>query len=528
MDSYSTNTATKSKEKSTRFTYKDLVDVHGFLKELNLQQYIPAFIEEGFESLSAIREITEEDLIALNVKRGHRRVIQRGIATLNGIPKTQPLLVVASPMINTTNTTTTTTAATAAAVAANTAANSNTKNPSAFTPIQSCSNLGRTSKSIDNNSSEGSAYTNSGYGSMGSPRRTSSTQPKYDSSNSSQYMSGGGGGGRGTNNTHHELMILDPPSSEQASSNDDTSNNNHSNKNMVLAENSRSSFSSNDDDEDDEDDADADGNMETPIKRKYRRHPKPDKNAPIKPPSAYIMFSNDARAQLKDHNMSFVEIAKLVGDQWKNLGINLKHQYERTAMRAKDQYIDALNAYRQTNEYKNYQTYLNNFKSEQDATNRKIARLRKKAKRESPSSGSMADSSSNAETNIKTRRSDASLGSSHSTDQDNPRSSSSSGSSDIYKVHLKNNPPHHNKGASSDENSSVVRNAPNHHHHHQHGNASSEDSSTTRQLSRQEMEEDNNGGECYSPQQNAPPFVNDSMVESNYHRLPFSDKTAAT
>lgn len=138
-------------------------------------------------------------------------------------------------------------------------------------------------------------------------------------------------------------------------------------------------------------------------------------------------------------------------------------------------------------------------------------------------SGSMADSSSNAETNIKTRRSDASLGSSHSTDQDNPRSSSSSGSSDIYKVHLKNNPPHQKGTASSDENSSVVRNAPN-----AHGNASSEDSSTTRQLSRQEMEEDNNGGECYSPQQNAPPFVNDSMVESNYHRLPFSDKTAAT
>lgn len=186
---------------------------------------------------------------------------------------------------------------------------------------------------------------------MSSPRRTSSTQAKYDSSNSSQYMSGGGGG----HHTHHELMILDPPSSEQASSNEDTSNHHHqhnNNKNRVLVENSRSSFSSNDDDEEEEDDADADGNMETPIKRKYRRHPKPDKNAPIKPPSAYIMFSNDARAQLKDHNMSFVEIAKLVGDQWKNLGINLKHQYERTAMRAKDQYIDALNAYRQTNEYK--------------------------------------------------------------------------------------------------------------------------------------------------------------------------------
>ncbi|KAI8095811.1 high mobility group box domain-containing protein, partial [Thamnidium elegans] len=305
MDSFTTNA--KSKERLS-FTYQNLGNVTDFLKELNLQQYVTAFIDEGFESLPAIREITEEDLIALNVKRGHRRVIQRGIATLNGIPKNQPLIVIAPA--------------------------------SSFTLC--------------------SAYTNSGYGSMGSPRHISSTAQKYDSSNSSQYASN-------PQHTHHDL-IIDPQSETQPSNNDTAS------KNMVSAiEGSRSSFSSNDDDEND-----ADGNMDLPIKRKYRRHPKPDKNAPIKPPSAYIMFSNDARAQLKDHNMSFVEIAKLVGDQWKNLNVNLKHQYERTAMRAKDEYIDALNAYRQTNEYKNYQTYLNNFKSEQDATNRKIARLRKK------------------------------------------------------------------------------------------------------------------------------------------------------
>lgn len=131
----------------------------------------------------------------------------------------------------------------------------------------------------------------------------------------------------------------------------------------------------------------------------------------------------------------------------------------------------------------------------------------------------MADSSSNTESNIKTRRSDASLGSSHSTDADNPRSSSSSGSSDIYKVHLKNNPSAKNdngSGTGSDE-GSTTRNS-----------NSPDDVLTTSQLSRQEMEEDNNGDECYSPQQNAPPFVSDSMVESNYHRLPFTDKTAAT
>lgn len=127
----------------------------------------------------------------------------------------------------------------------------------------------------------------------------------------------------------------------------------------------RNSFSSNDEEDDDEDKetqqadtlrlnktASSSSSSSSPLRRKYRRHPKPDKHAPIKPPSAYIMFSNDARAQLKDHNMTFVEIAKLVGDQWKNLGLNQKQTYERTAMRAKDKYISALNAYRQTEDYK--------------------------------------------------------------------------------------------------------------------------------------------------------------------------------
>lgn len=63
-------------------------------------------------------EITEDDLIALNVKRGHRRVssflilfglsdkyltlykvIQRGIATLTGIPKTQPLTSISQSIV---------------------------------------------------------------------------------------------------------------------------------------------------------------------------------------------------------------------------------------------------------------------------------------------------------------------------------------------------------------------------------------------------------------------------------------------
>jgi hypothetical protein len=125
---------------------------------------------------------------------------------------------------------------------------------------------------------------------------------------------------------------------------------------MDTKENRSSSFSSNEDDvndvvnDDEEDDDDVSNNA--PLKRKYRRHPKRDKHAPIKPPSAYIMFSNDARAQLKNQNMSFVEIAKYVGDSWKNLDPVQKQAYEKTAMGENDKYIERLNQYRKTPEYK--------------------------------------------------------------------------------------------------------------------------------------------------------------------------------
>ncbi|KAG1240362.1 hypothetical protein G6F68_017737 [Rhizopus microsporus] len=63
-------------------------------------------------------------------------------------------------------------------------------------------------------------------------------------------------------------------------------------------------------------------------KRKYHRHPKPDTNAPVKPPSAYVMFSNDIRAELKQQNRSFTDLAKIIGDRWKSISAEEKELYE--------------------------------------------------------------------------------------------------------------------------------------------------------------------------------------------------------
>lgn len=53
MDSYSTTPTTKGK---TPFTYQEIKNVESFLKELHLQQYIPVFVDEGFESLPAVSQ----------------------------------------------------------------------------------------------------------------------------------------------------------------------------------------------------------------------------------------------------------------------------------------------------------------------------------------------------------------------------------------------------------------------------------------------------------------------------------------
>lgn len=147
--------------------------------------------------------------------------------------------------------------------------------------------------------------------------------------------------------------------------------------NEMMSTTSMKSVSSNEDEDSIKSDS-------TTPKRKYQRHAKPDRNAPIRPPSAYIMFSNDSRMKLKDQKLSFAELAKTVGDQWKNMSPGEKQGYERKAMMAKDEYSAALENYRQTDEHKRYQEYLKDFKKRQEDSNRMVERARKRAKQKSP------------------------------------------------------------------------------------------------------------------------------------------------
>lgn len=99
------------------------------------------------------------------------------------------------------------------------------------------------------------------------------------------------------------------------------------------------------------------------MKRKYRRHPKPDKHAPERPPSAYVIFSNSIREEVRGQNLSFTDIAKLVGDRWQKLSPEGKEPFESKANDAKEKYNIELAQYKKTDSYKEYTRYIADFKA---------------------------------------------------------------------------------------------------------------------------------------------------------------------
>ncbi|KAF1800723.1 hypothetical protein V8B55DRAFT_1533378 [Mucor lusitanicus] len=70
-----------------------LQQLSDFLQHYKLSQYLDIFVSEGFDRLLSLFDITEADLISLNVKRGHRRLLQRAIATARGVPLSTPIVI---------------------------------------------------------------------------------------------------------------------------------------------------------------------------------------------------------------------------------------------------------------------------------------------------------------------------------------------------------------------------------------------------------------------------------------------------
>jgi HMG (high mobility group) box len=135
-------------------------------------------------------------------------------------------------------------------------------------------------------------------------------------------------------------------------------------------------------------------------KRKYRRHPKPDKNAPDRPPSAYVIFSNNIREEVRCQNLSFTEIAKLVGDRWQKLSSDEKDPFESKASEAKEKFNVQLAQYKKTDSYKSYVQYISDFKAKHSSTTTDLKRLKLEL---DSSSGSGSGSNRSNDITVQTR-----------------------------------------------------------------------------------------------------------------------------
>jgi len=103
------------------------------------------------------------------------------------------------------------------------------------------------------------------------------------------------------------------------------------------------------------------------MKRGYRHHPKPDKDAPERPYSAYVLFSNHTRAYLKAHNLTFTDLSKTVGERWQALSPEEKEAWKQRGAGPWDDYKEKVAVYQKTDKYKAYQKYVMEFKATQES-----------------------------------------------------------------------------------------------------------------------------------------------------------------
>lgn len=76
---------------------------------------------------------------------------------------------------------------------------------------------------------------------------------------------------------------------------------------------------------------------------------------------AYIPL--EMRDKLKGQELSFIEIAKIVGESWQDLSAQEKEPCERQALAWKEKYYADLNEYKKMPQYAQYQQYLVDFKA---------------------------------------------------------------------------------------------------------------------------------------------------------------------
>ncbi|UPX14874.1 uncharacterized protein EKO05_0005345 [Ascochyta rabiei] len=100
--------------------------------------------------------------------------------------------------------------------------------------------------------------------------------------------------------------------------------------------------------------------------RPYRRHPRPDLNAPQRPKTAYVLFGEHVRQDPALSNSSFTEISKETGKRWRELSHEERVDvWDTPADNRLQEYRTEFERYKQTEDYRRYQAYLEEFKQRQ-------------------------------------------------------------------------------------------------------------------------------------------------------------------
>ncbi|KAL8822312.1 MAG: hypothetical protein Q9191_006951 [Dirinaria sp. TL-2023a] len=132
--------------------------------------------------------------------------------------------------------------------------------------------------------------------------------------------------------------------------------------------------------------------VESSGKRGYRHRPKPDENAPQRPYSAYVLFSNHVREEVKDQSLPFIDISRQVGERWQAMSPADKDSWKQKAAVPWEKYKQEMVAYKKTENYVNYAKYLEAF--ETAPANRKVAIKAQSKHASSPDSNDEKDSRS--------------------------------------------------------------------------------------------------------------------------------------
>ncbi|CAJ0647567.1 19335_t:CDS:2 [Entrophospora sp. SA101] len=329
-----------------------------FLRQCDLLEYYDRLISEGFDQMRSLFDITEMDLIAMNVKRGHRRRIQREIATMKGIPTSQPLHIQSEPGLGPIGDYSSST--TSASTNLSTSMTNPGKNliptiaaaPGSSIPVLiDGSNGGRSRESCARHQPPNLL-----------PPLNHIQQSFYNNNNESSFQRQ-----IALTLSKPSTMTINQPSRNIAATAGDTtakfnSNNDQSSSSYPLPNKTNLNLTlKNPNDPNNNEDANNNNG-----KRKYKRHPKRDKNAPVKPLSAYVMFSHKVREEYQGKNISFPDMAKIVGDRWKSIPAEEKEMIENEAAKAKEEYLAAMTVYKTTDKWKQYQEYLRDFKEKHD------------------------------------------------------------------------------------------------------------------------------------------------------------------